>query len=130
MSMQDIFGEVISSYSREEALADGVLVDVSEMAKEAGIKFPVAMTSKLYHEIIVPDPRAVEGMGQSVEGRLWDALSMLRFAIKGGQGGSDVRYQCYFIMKAKQKRLIELKALCHPGDDMEPVITIMLPEED
>jgi len=27
-------------------------------------------------------------------------------------------------------RLVTLKALCGPGDDGEPVITIMLPEED
>jgi len=37
--MSDYFGEVISTYSRAQALEDGVLADVSEMAKEAGIKF-------------------------------------------------------------------------------------------
>ena len=37
--------EVISSYSRAQAIEDGVLVDVSTVAKEAGIKFPVAMTA-------------------------------------------------------------------------------------
>jgi hypothetical protein len=31
--------EVISAYSREDALRDGVLVDVSALAREAGIKF-------------------------------------------------------------------------------------------
>jgi hypothetical protein len=31
--------KVISTYTRAQALEDGVLVDVSEMAKEAGIKF-------------------------------------------------------------------------------------------
>ena len=40
----ELFGEVISSYSRAQAIEDGVLVDVSSVARAAGIKFPVAMT--------------------------------------------------------------------------------------
>jgi type I site-specific restriction endonuclease len=31
-----IFGEVIYSYTRAQAIEDGVLVDVTDMAKEAG----------------------------------------------------------------------------------------------
>jgi hypothetical protein len=34
--------ELIHSYSRAQAIADGVLIDVSETAKEVGIVFPVA----------------------------------------------------------------------------------------
>jgi hypothetical protein len=30
----------------------------------------------------------------------------------------------------KELKLVELKAVCGPGDNSEPVITIMLPEED
>jgi hypothetical protein len=33
-------------------------------------------------------------------------------------------------MKERQRRLITLKAACGYGDAGEPVITIMLPEED
>lgn len=136
-AMTELFGEVIHTYSRREALADGVLVDVSEMAKEAGFKFPVALTQRLHAEVITPDPRAAE-FGQSVDGRLWDALHMLRMAIAGALpkktynvGPQQVtEYQCYFIMKARQRRLLTLKAICGPGDNAEPVITIMLPEED
>jgi hypothetical protein len=29
-----------------------------------------------------------------------------------------------------RKKVHTLKATCHPGDNMEPVITIMLPHED
>ena len=47
--------ELIYSYSRKQAIEDGVLVDVSEMAKEAGFKFPVAMTNTVWTELIVPD---------------------------------------------------------------------------
>src|ERR1019366_6309710 len=44
----ELFGEVISSYSRAQAIEDGVFVDVSATAKEAGIKFPVAMTRTVW----------------------------------------------------------------------------------
>ena len=36
--------KLISSYTRSEALADGVLVDVTETAREAGFVIPVALT--------------------------------------------------------------------------------------
>ena len=38
------FGELIFRYSRAEALSDGVLIDVSETAKETGFRIPVALT--------------------------------------------------------------------------------------
>jgi len=34
--MEDTFGPVIFSYSRAQAIEDGVLVDVTETAKEGG----------------------------------------------------------------------------------------------
>ena len=36
------FGEVVYSYSRAQALADGVLIDVSDTAREAGFRWPVS----------------------------------------------------------------------------------------
>ena len=36
---------VIYSYTREQALKDGVLVDVTQMEKEVGFIYPVAVTS-------------------------------------------------------------------------------------
>jgi hypothetical protein len=126
-SLHEIFGKVIHSYSRADALEDGYLVDVSETAREAGIKYPVAMTRTVRDGYITPDPRSVP-YGQSESGRLWDTLWMLRNAAR--RGGTEILFQLYFIMKERQRRLITLKAICGPGDDAEPVITIMLPEED
>jgi type I site-specific restriction endonuclease len=40
----DFFGEVIFYYTRAQAIKDGVLVDVSKLASEAGFKYPVAVT--------------------------------------------------------------------------------------
>ena len=40
---ESIFGDVISTYTRAQALEDGVLIDPGTMAAEAGFKWPVAI---------------------------------------------------------------------------------------
>lgn len=116
--------DIIHRYTRAQAIEDGVLVDVSTVAREAGIVVPVAITRTVWEEVITPDPRAV-AYGQSIQGRLWDAVYMLAHAVRRGvHRGSDLTYGCYFIMKARQRRLIRLTAKCGPGDHGEPVITI------
>lgn len=50
-------------------------------------------------------------------------------ALKQGRGGSQVRYQVLYVMET-QTKTIDLKAVVGPGDQNEPVITIMLPNED
>lgn len=129
--MESIFGDVISIYTRAQALADGVLFDVSSMAKEAGFKFPVAITSEL-NEVINSIPEVYSY--QDREGRLWDVLYMAALHSKRS-GGQTVLYKVimYHEVEARRgKKVIEelkLKAVIGPGDNMEPVITIMLPYE-
>lgn len=133
-SMEEIFGPVISKYTRAQAIEDGFLADVSEVAREAGITFPVAITTAVWEEFIVPDPRSVP-FGQSVQGRLWDTVWMLRCAITmpglrvQGSTESCVLFKVIYIMKERQRRTITLKAECGPGDSGEPVITIMKTDE-
>ena len=119
---------VIYSYTRAQAIEDGVLVDVTERAREAGLRYPVAVTQAVWADIITPDERA-RAFGQSESGRLWDTLYMLRHAAVGVES-SEIRYEVYYVMKARQQRRLTLKAVCGPGDGGEPVLTIMLPEED
>jgi hypothetical protein len=69
---------------------------------------------------------------QDEEGRLWDVLWLLRVAIGRGGGGPEVRFGVH-VRNDNQERtppLVRLKALCGPGDNGEPVFTVMLPEED
>ena len=40
--------ELISSYSRAEAIADGQLIDVTELAREAGLRYPTALTAAVW----------------------------------------------------------------------------------
>ena len=55
--------ELIYSYTRKQAIEDGVLVDVSSTAQEAGINFPVALTSTVWEIYVVPSEK-LEGHGQ------------------------------------------------------------------
>ncbi|MFC1591648.1 DUF6573 family protein [Thermodesulfobacteriota bacterium] len=131
-AMNEIFGDVIYSYTRKQAIEDGVLVDCTKMAQEAGFKFPVAITSTVWNEYIVPNDELV-GCGQSYEGRLWDVLWMLRYYAGLPTATETLKFKLYFVMIINDKPkevLTELKAICGPGDEGEPVITIMKPEED
>ena len=120
---------VIFAYTRAQAIADGVLVDVSELAREAGFKLPVAVTCGVWAECVaVPEGIA----GQDETGRLWDILTMLRHAIAKSSGGDRVDFALHVRNDNEERTppLVSLYALCGPGDDAEPVVTVMLPHED
>jgi hypothetical protein len=124
------FGPVLYCYSRQSAISDGVLVDATALAKEAGFVFPVALTERLYHGYVVPELGLV-AEGVSISGRLWDLLFVLRFAIAKARNTDTILFKVLFLMSAGANPVpIELKAICGPGDDGEPVLTITLPDED
>ena len=74
-TMKEIFGDVIYAYTRAQAIEDGVLIDVTAAAREAGIKHPTALTSAVWADYVaVPD----EMKGHQDEmGRLWHPLDVL-----------------------------------------------------
>ena len=45
---------IIFTYTREQAINDGVLVDVTQTAKKSGFRVPVALTSEVYNGYVVP----------------------------------------------------------------------------
>ncbi|NUQ79571.1 MAG: hypothetical protein HUU21_39190 [Polyangiaceae bacterium] len=121
--------DVIHQYTRTQAIEDGFLVDVSETAKEAGIKFPVALTRAVWSRYVELTPAAKRALNDE-RGRLWDVLWMFRCTAVRMGGGSELMFSLYVVTKSIRPSLIKLKAICGPGDNAEPVITIMLPEED
>ncbi|MGA2547943.1 MAG: DUF6573 family protein [Rectinemataceae bacterium] len=124
-----LFGDLIYSYTRQQALTDGVLVDATDLAREAGFVFPVALTETLYHSYVVPALDLVAA-GQSIQGRLWDLLFILRFAIAKARDTDTILFKVLFLMSADSTPIpVELISIAGPGDDGEPVLTIMLPDE-
>ncbi|MBL1217356.1 MAG: hypothetical protein D8M59_07655 [Planctomycetes bacterium] len=121
---------VIFSYTRAQALEDGVLVDLTEWAKETGFVIPVACTAAVWHEYITPTDETRE-LGQSERGRANDVLWMLYVAIRRHRAGNEpLLYQVIFLQKPRKQETVTLKAMCGPGDQGEPVLTIMKPNED
>jgi hypothetical protein len=116
------------SYSRAQAIDDGILIDVSESARAAGFRYPVAMTAGAWGECVAVPKGAA---GQDEAGRLWDVLMVLRYAIRAGGANTDrVSFRVSVTGERNQRRDVELVSVCGPGDDAAPVITIMLPSED
>jgi hypothetical protein len=126
--MNDSDFHIIHRYTRREAIDDGVLVDVTSTAREAGIRIPTALTCAAWQKYVgVPQGVA----GQDEKGRLWDILWMLRCAIRMSLGPcSRLMFQLHVKNDNAPPRQVTLAAVCGPGDSAEPVITIMLPDED
>ena len=122
---------VIFSYTRAQAIEDGVLVDLTEWARETGFRIPVACTAAVWHGYIVP-PAKTEGWGQSERGRAHDLLWMLYLAIRQSKGAGQewLLFKLIFLQAPHKHETVTLKAHCGPGDRGEPVITIMLRDED
>ncbi len=124
------FGGVIYSYSRAQAVADGVQVDVTKTAQEAGIKFPVFLTRTVFDSFVTV-PEGVTGQDEA--GRLWDIVWMLRFGIIRSIPGTDRIPVALYVRNDNQRsRLIKLIATCGALDidDPQPAITVMMPDED
>ncbi len=120
--------DIIYSYSRKRAIEDGVLLDISELAKKCGFKWSVAITSTIYSQYVQPSTKLFS-QGQTVEGRLWDLLMILRIEARK-QNESEILFSVYFQMENNKKQLVKLKAVAGSGDDGEGVITVMMPNED
>mgnify|MGYP001769637250 CR=1 len=126
--------EIIFAYTRADALIDGVLVELSDhIVSEAGIKVKVAVNRAIWDDYLAPS-YLDELPGQSVDGRTWDLLWMFGCAARRSRHASTIQFRVLFVIMKESGSIVTedvlLKAVCGPGDEGEPVITIMLPWED
>ena len=127
--------DIVFRYSRRQAMRDGVLADCSnadfgDLCQQLGIRVNVAMTSGAWEATIggLDEPLPP---GQTIEGRLWDVLYAFRYALSASGMESDRVYFKVSVQSGdKQRKTVSLWALIGPGDEGEPVITIMLEGED
>jgi len=125
---------VISTYSRSQAIADGILIDVSETAREAGFNYPVAVTVGLWDDCVDwTDTDRTRQALQDESGRLWDVIWMAQMAIqRSNADASQLEYVIYRVPRDGRSTKIQprrLKLIVGPGDQGEPVITLLLAEE-
>lgn len=127
--------DIIFRYTRKQAMRDGVLVDISNtdfghLCQQLGIKINVAMTDGAWSATVGRIDEPIPP-GQTIEGRIWDVLYAMRYAIALQINDSD---RVHFKVDVKQadgtRKTTFLWSLIGPGDAGEPVITIMLEGED
>jgi hypothetical protein len=126
-------GPAIYGYSRAQAIADGVLVDVTTMSRQAGFTVPVALTSAAWSDCVEWTDEDSSRQGHQDEaGRLWDTLWIAHLAARRAHG-EVVAFELYRVPRGGRghmPRRVSLHMHIGPGDEAEPVITIMLPGED
>jgi hypothetical protein len=123
------FGPLIHCVTRRDLIEAGQLVEAPEKdCREAGFTVPVALTREVWGSY-VEVPKGVTL--QSEAGRLWDILYMLRLAIARNRSEPDtLLYSLYVRNDNHAPRPVQLKAVIGPDDAGEPVITILLPDQD
>lgn len=122
---------IVHSYSRAQALEEGVLVNLAFNRMLASIcrqhyKHPIACTAAVFDII----KRAVDNkeFHNDYPGVVHDILYMSR-ALHREINESTILFRVV-IQGAGLKTEYDFKLVVGPGDDAKPVITIMLPNED
>lgn len=121
--------EPISVYTRADALHAGMLIDVSGIAEAEGIAVPVAMTAAALQSI---GPSVEERcLGVDPQVRLRELFGSIKHALRQSSYIEAGRIELRMVLAEDGKRVSQdLFAALHRGDRGEPVVTIMLPEED
>jgi hypothetical protein len=131
-SFSGLFGEPIYAYTRAQALEDGVLVEVSELAKEAGFRFPVAMTRGAWTDCVEWLEQDQRQMSQDEVARLRDVLLLASHAARRSSG-DQLTFTIHRVPRdgcSTHPEQVTLQMLIGPGDHGEPVMTILLLGED
>lgn len=121
---------VIFTYTRQQAIEEGVLIDLSgvfpDISRQLFI-FPVACTAEVWGiiERAVNNPQHCNDF----QGVVWDLLWMSQKGIVRKIDDSEHIFRV-IIVGAGCNRYYDFKIQCHPGDQGEPVLTIMMPHED
>ena len=133
--MQDLFegAEIISVYTRKQAISDGVLVDMTvepfgRLAKDAGLKWPIAMTATAFGDFVA----MTEAPGhrcQDLSGRWWAVVFMFR-RTRREISPLEASWKLNVRDPDGRIRLKELEFVSGPDDEGEPCLTFMLPGED
>lgn len=126
--------ELIYAYTRAQAIEDGALIDVTELAREAGFRFHTVITSNAHAATVTLTP-AAKHAGCDERGRLWDVLFMASLAArKARRDGADTDRVAFHVLVVRDdyRRPESVPLVLHigPGDTPEPVLTIMTPWED
>lgn len=122
--------ELISVYTRKQAIEDGVLVDLSTNfpSDTRLFKWPVACTSAVWAKIDKAAKKDRTEPGVYV----WDVCNMAYMTIRSHHGDDPVMYFKVCLPLRENGIPITLKMVAGPigPEDPSPCLTIMMPHED
>jgi hypothetical protein len=123
--------EVIYSYTRAEALADGQQVlltgELADMARQAGWRYPVYITDTVWN--VVEAAIANKKHCNDLKGVIWDILYMARRV--GREVSPDTRIFEVIITGTGRRRVYQFYIQVGPTDidNPDPALTIMSHED-
>jgi hypothetical protein len=123
------FGPIVAAYTRKQAIADGVLVDMTgpgfgRLLAKFGIKVHAAMTHTCFVTVIVK---------QLTPDNTWEALAGFAdvlIAFRKAVFKSPLTNVVHFTVDGTDGKPAAMWAHIGPGDEGEPVLTFMLEGED
>lgn len=114
---------------------NGLLCDVSDLAKEYGFKIPVAITRPVWFACTQWDSAPSEE--KRIRYEQWNTIDILMALAQRIQTSEPSWSEIWFSAaltirkgEGRKNQWVSLKAVISGGYDSEPVITIMFPDED
>ncbi len=119
----------ICTYTRKDALEAGLLIDVSQIAIQAGYAWPVAITAEVWQDYIqLPGQGRPTHQGETE--RVNELLYLLMHEIQNGdQDRAEISFAFLLLSNPSSLKPVTLKAVVTPDDDGNPCITILKPLE-
>lgn len=127
------FGPIIHAYTRQQAIADGVLVDLTQpgfarLLAMLGIKVHTVITATAFGQVVTrhfDKDHAGEAIGHTLM-----VLAAFRKEVDRLMKTGEQFDRVYFTVPGLDGEDVRMWALIGPGDNAEPVLTIMLEGED
>lgn len=126
--MDDLLGGVDS---RKRAIVTGELIDVSGLAKTAGIPLPIAISKEVMADCIqwsAVDTARTKTVESSAK-RFWNLFVALRYAIHDNKR-NDAEFEFNLIRTSRNdlagESLARLRVVIEKGEDGRPALTLRL----
>lgn len=117
--MSDLFGDIVYAYTWDDAIRDGVFIDVSGIAKTWGFNLPVAVTSNIAHRLCEDHEDVI------CESLLGVLIGLTRKAINEMEDPDRNNMVFFKVAGEDCMAVIEARSPQNP----EPIMTIMLMED-
>jgi len=118
--------------SRKNFVEEGLQRDVSDIAKQAGLIFPVFVTQAVWDRCICWERKDVS-IGEIEKKRLWKVLNNLVYVLRVHRQSSKSNVIYFNVLIEKSNKRENIMLLSHVGPidayDRKPCITVMLSEE-